>query len=206
MPPHTLLLVECVSDFFFHKAGDDIIQFNDRGNRKQIFFIAERDYIFRPSYCDMFKNMQEYNTETHVSLCNSSKQPNTLQRNALQRSWQEFVAYVSGLFAYVVCVHSTVCMSVGAWATADKNACQSEWASEWTNGAGSGKRAEKETEETERERGLHAVAEEQEQVAVPQEKGGAFFHLLIGDLNWLQIGFSLTEDSPARGVRLSPLM
>ena len=54
-------------------------------------------------------------------------------------------------------------------------------------------RAEKETEETRRERergreggGLCAVPEEQKQVAIPQEKGGAFFHLLIGDLNWLQ--------------------
>ena len=57
-------------------------------------------------------------------------------------------------------------------------------------------RAEKETEETrgeiereregEREGGLCAVAEEQKQVAIPQEKGGASFHLLIGDLNWLQ--------------------
>lgn len=45
----------------------------------------------------------------------------------------------------------------------------------------------------------------QEQVAIPQEKGGASFHLLTGDLNWLQIGFSLTEASLALGVRLSPL-
>lgn len=43
----------------------------------------------------------------------------------------------------------------------------------------------------------------QEQVAIPQEKGGAFFHLLKGGI---QTGFSVTEDSPARGgVRLSPL-
>ncbi len=45
----------------------------------------------------------------------------------------------------------------------------------------------------------------QEQVAILQEKGGASFSLLIGDLNWLQIGFGLTEDSPACGVRLSAL-
>lgn len=40
--------------------------------------------------------------------------------------------------------------------------------------------------EREREGGLCAVAEEQKQVAIPQEKGGLSFHLLIGDLNWLQ--------------------
>lgn len=66
------------------------------------------------------------------------------------------------LFAYV-CVYSNVCVSVGAWATADKNACQSEWASECTSGAGSGRRAKESRvgdrrKHTERERGLFAVA------------------------------------------------
>lgn len=52
---------------------------------------------------------------------------------------------------------------------------------------GERKRTEKETQETQRE----GFVQWQEQVAVPREKGGASFHLLIGDLNWLQIGFSL---------------
>lgn len=71
---------------------------------------------------------------------------------------------------------------------------------------GERKRAEKETEENTERGGFVQWQIVQEQVAIPQEKGGASFHLLIGDLNWLQIGFSLTEDSPACGVQLSPLM
>lgn len=93
-----------------------------------------------------------------------------------------------------------------------------EWASEQASvqverfQEGERNRTEKETEETQREwerqRGGGFVQWQtvQEQVAILQEKGGASFNFLRGDLSLLQISFSLTEDSPACGVRLSPLL
>ena len=113
----------------------------------------------------------------------------------LKESWQEFVARVCYL-------HMFVCLWVLEPPWIRMHARASEQASECTNGAGSGRRAKQSREgdrrntgrdrerererEGEREGGLCAVAEEQKQVAIPQEKGGASFHLLIGDLNWLQ--------------------
>ncbi len=88
-----------------------------------------------------------------------------------------------------------------------------ERVSEREYGAGSGGKAKKSREgdrgithrerERERERELSAGASRD---SPGKGRCVLLFHILIGELNWLQIGFCLTEDSPAYGDRLFPLM